>query len=351
MDSKKTTSPSGKYTLTTTSINRRPGAWNYTRGVITETATGRVIAEVKRNYPSFPNLFVEGHPNGHDYLVCGENYQGQTVIELDTGERRDFLPDTAAKGRGFCWSRYKFEPVTKMLVVDGCYWAAPYEMRFYDFTDPMEKGWPELPLPHCIDADYADNSPNPILHEDGSVTCTASRDVSGEDEEEDRYEVFERTRVRRDGDKMVIVEEWVDPAELARRAEWKRRQEEWDRAWAEYKATDPVYLLFKQLTPKEIFPTSDEYVGVGQTYDGWDPKRKWSDTRISSRLAKDQVLGNGLKASVEIEWGRKEAPIRLALWAEGQGPQVLWWDRSEENMREAITAARTFLAGAMPASG
>src|SRR6185312_13000866 len=88
--------------------------------------------------------FVEDHPNGHPYLVTGADYQGQTVIELDTGRRRDFIPDAAKDGVGFCWTDHRFDPSTQLLIVEGCIWAAPFEYRFYDFSDPMEKGWPEL---------------------------------------------------------------------------------------------------------------------------------------------------------------------------------------------------------------
>lgn len=117
------TSPSGKYSLTISTIETKPGCWDYTCGVV--KAGDREISTVKRNYSSFPFLWIEDHPNGHDYLVCGENYQGQTVIELDTGKRRDFLPEEAKKGHGFCWGSCTFDRTTMMLVVCGCIWACP----------------------------------------------------------------------------------------------------------------------------------------------------------------------------------------------------------------------------------
>jgi hypothetical protein len=76
-------SPSGKYRLVVTSYTTG------TLGVITRVADGEEIARVDRNYHSFEHTWIEDHPSGHDYLVCGEDYQGQTVIELDTGARGD----------------------------------------------------------------------------------------------------------------------------------------------------------------------------------------------------------------------------------------------------------------------
>lgn len=32
----------------------------------------------------------------------------------------------------------------KLIVVDGCYWAGPYELVFYDFSNPMGIPYKEL---------------------------------------------------------------------------------------------------------------------------------------------------------------------------------------------------------------
>ena len=136
-------SPSGRYKLIVSSIETKPGCWNYTLGKVFAVGSDTPIAEIRRNYSSFPRTWVEGHANGHDYLVGGEDYQGQTVIELDTGKRRDFLPPEAAQGHGFCWAGAVYDVASKLLIIEGCFWACPYEFRFYDFSDPMS-GWPQL---------------------------------------------------------------------------------------------------------------------------------------------------------------------------------------------------------------
>lgn len=152
-------SPSGKYKLLVTPYKTKNGCWNYTRGQVYKKKDDCdncwfLIADVKQNYSHFPFGWAEGHPNGHDYLLCSENYQGQTVVELDTGKRIDFLPSQAHEGVGFCWVGRLPSPDMKMLAVEGCFWACPYEIVLYDFSDPMN-----LPYKQLLRADmYSDTS-------------------------------------------------------------------------------------------------------------------------------------------------------------------------------------------------
>lgn len=125
---------SGKYVLTIEQLHTGKGTWEYTRGTV-KTKSGSMIAVVDRNYSRFPFAFVEGHRDGHDYLICGDDYQGQTIVQLTTGERAD-------KFIGFCWSDIHPSPDGQIIAVEGCGWGGPYELVFYDFRDPMK-----LPLP------------------------------------------------------------------------------------------------------------------------------------------------------------------------------------------------------------
>lgn len=149
-------SPSGKYRLRVWSYETGEGHWAYSRGEVFCGDTR--IAEVKRNYSTFPFAFVEAHPDGHDYLVCSQDYQAYTVIRLDTGERVDLLPEpvsktvtyvdsgkekeltvvTHANTYGFCWAAIHPHPNKTILAVDGCLWACPYEVRLLDFTSPLQ---------------------------------------------------------------------------------------------------------------------------------------------------------------------------------------------------------------------
>jgi len=94
-------SPSGTYALEISRFGTKSG-WNFSQGTVRQAGIDKPIAVIRRNYGSFPYLFIERHANGRDYLVAGEDYQGQTVIELDTGKRRDSLSEGAHDGIGFC---------------------------------------------------------------------------------------------------------------------------------------------------------------------------------------------------------------------------------------------------------
>jgi hypothetical protein len=136
-------SPLGQFRLTIARYHSKPGAWNVSRGVVTRVGDGAVIADIKRNYGAFWHAWVS-HPDGNEYLLCGENYQGYTLINLTQETIVSYLPPEARKGFGFCWAAVYPSPGGRTLAVDGCVWAAPYELRLYDFTDPMVLPFPEL---------------------------------------------------------------------------------------------------------------------------------------------------------------------------------------------------------------
>jgi hypothetical protein len=79
-------SPSGRYRLDVVSWSPTSGC-EYAEGIVRAGAASDPVATVRRNYGVFPFTWCEDHPGGHDYLVGGEDYQGQAIIELDTGRR------------------------------------------------------------------------------------------------------------------------------------------------------------------------------------------------------------------------------------------------------------------------
>lgn len=137
---KKILSPSGRYELTVRLTKKVPQYWQWSSGKVIDLEKERVVAMVHRDYPHFPFCWVEGHPDGHDYLVCGEHYQAYTIIQLDTGLRRDWMD---ISGTGFCFVEIDWEADEPgELNVYGCYWGSPFENYVYDFRNPMD-----LPLP------------------------------------------------------------------------------------------------------------------------------------------------------------------------------------------------------------
>ena len=83
--------------------------------------------------------------NNHDYLLCGEDYQGQTIIRLNDGRRKNFLSPGSHKGQGFCWASVIPSPNKTKLAVFGCIWAFPYEILIFNFSEPFKQpeflGW------------------------------------------------------------------------------------------------------------------------------------------------------------------------------------------------------------------
>ena len=143
-DSGKTVvSPSGNYGLEIYRYFAGPKSWNYSRGIVRRLSDNKVIADVKRNYGHFWYTWVK-HSNGNEYILCGEDYQGYSIVNL-TGETHDvFFPEDGYKGTGFCWAAIYPSPDGLVLAVDGCYWASPYEVVFFDFSDPANLPLPEI---------------------------------------------------------------------------------------------------------------------------------------------------------------------------------------------------------------
>ncbi len=136
-------SPSNNFELSVEAYSRGPSTWEYSRGRVRRIADGKETADIKRNIGHFFHSWVQ-HSNGHEYLICGEDYQGQTVVNLTTGEKHVFFPDVGYGGGGFCWTAAWQSPDSTLLAVEGCYWACPYEVVFFDFAEPDLLPYKEL---------------------------------------------------------------------------------------------------------------------------------------------------------------------------------------------------------------
>jgi hypothetical protein len=136
-------SPSGRFRLEICRYSTGPKSWNYSRGIVTRLADGTRLADVKRNFGHFWHSWME-HANGHEYLLCGEDYQGYSVVNLTAGTCKTFFPQEGYGGGGFCWAEVYASPDTLVLAVDGCYWACPYDVVLYDFRDPEHLPFREL---------------------------------------------------------------------------------------------------------------------------------------------------------------------------------------------------------------
>jgi hypothetical protein len=136
-------SPSGKFKLEIHHFSHEEGIrrYNYTKGIIMDSSNN-TIDIIYRNYDPFPYRWVE--IDDTEYLVCGLDYQGYSIVDLSKKETRHYVPEEAYEGHGFCWAEIFFFEQKKLIMVDGCYWAAPYELVFYDFSKPMDLPYIEL---------------------------------------------------------------------------------------------------------------------------------------------------------------------------------------------------------------
>lgn len=333
-------SPSGKYKLIITPYATSPGCWTYSQGLVYRVGDETLIAEVQRNYSSFFFSFVEDHPNGHQYLVTGEDYQGQTVIELDTGRRRDFLPEAAAQGCGFCWAAHKFDSATCILTVAGCFWACPYEYRVYDFSDPIGTGWPELVCENegMDDLEYR----WPDIEPDGTIKAyqplyVAESDDDTDDDAEPPPKILAAIKTfKREGLTLKFLGEWVSDEEQ----EYRRKRAEAEAAYkakmAAFKATDPLYLKCMELCADPAF-SPEEYLWVGVTHQNWCPTWQGDEQRAGKQIAKAETI------TVKLEWGMVTGPVKIEVYKEGKKFEDKWFPHSVEGMVEAFDYAKEFL--------
>ncbi len=324
---KESLSPSGKYKLVLRSLATKPGCWNYMQGEVFEVASGKRIAKVIRNYCSFPHLFIEDHPNGHPYLLCGSDYQGQTVIELDTGKRKETLPRAAFLGFGFCCADFRFDPGTKLLTAAGCIWACPYEYRFFDFSDPIGSGCREIEYDALLD----EENPWPEIDVDGVITC---RQVDSKDKEK----ILSIQKFKVDGQRLlrlVRIEEWVSDEEKARRianAEARKAYE----AWVEnLKTTHPLFLRSLELLKDPVFEPDTSF-SIGSTHGTWCPTWKGDERRICRRVA--DVKGG---YTLDLEFAVDTGPIKLCIYFAGKSQEPMFFPH--DGMDDALAYAKTLL--------
>src|SRR5688500_4536509 len=135
-------SPSGRFRLTIRFYRTAPGRWSYSRGTVTRIRDGAPVCDIQRNFGVFHHSFVT--KDGREYLITGRSYMSQTIVDLDRGQEFEPTGDHY-NGGAFCWARCYLSPDGNTLAVDGCFWACPYEYRFFDFSDPSN-GWASLPI-------------------------------------------------------------------------------------------------------------------------------------------------------------------------------------------------------------
>lgn len=72
--------------------------------------------------------------DGQDYLLFPEDLEGQSVVDLSSGEIAGHSP----VGGGVIWTEFHPSPDRSFLAVVGCYWAGPWQVTVYDFRNPLD---------------------------------------------------------------------------------------------------------------------------------------------------------------------------------------------------------------------
>jgi hypothetical protein len=296
------TSPSGRYQLAIHDLDRT------SRGVVTRVADGTVVCDLTRNYGMFHHTFVT--KDDREYLIAGRSYMSQTIVDLDRGMEYE-PPGEQEDGSAFIWTACFLSPDGNTLAVDGCVWACPYELKFFDFTDPAE-GWPELPI---AEREYLE-SPSDALR----PTWIDARTIDVHQHDRDQ-QPSERTRLERRGDAMIVVEHWVSDAEQERRAARARHEAELDAWWATFRVSDPLYLRLVELVRVHALP--------GDTL----------AHRPGARKIVQYFRRAEPKASADLYWDIEAATVRVQLYdALGAESEKRSFDATVTGIEAAIAA-------------
>lgn len=358
-------SPSGRYRLVIRSYDQGSGCWRYTRGTVYRVSDGELVCDIKRNYSTFHHSIVT--KNGEEWLITGRKYMGQTLVNLDTAQEYE------SNEGGFCWSSHTLSPDGNTLIVDGCFWAAPYEIKLFDFTDPS-KGWEEVPITTLAEYEKHGDDPEtvawhplpsddlePEFDEQGRLiafesvdffipTAQREHDMSdeqieavGEEAYEDkanwRREVDVRSVLERRGRVFVIVEKWMSE----RRKEDRRRQAEWQKedtarklAW---QASDPLWAELKARLENDPDLSLGDCWWVHPSQNDREKGEKnpaFFYPYVNSRNPVE-------KRRAQLKWGVLEGPLSAELWVYAKGSSSEIFERSSEGIQRAIETVRKHL--------
>ncbi len=136
-----TFSPSKKYRVDTF-VNE---CYSYIK--VYDAVLNELIFEFIVNEDTFRHGW--GTKNATEYLVCAEDiYGGQTIIDLTNKKLEGYSPEV----EGFIWTDIYLSPDGTKLATIGCYWACPFVIKIFDFTNPLD-----LPLRELKEIELLDN--------------------------------------------------------------------------------------------------------------------------------------------------------------------------------------------------
>jgi hypothetical protein len=114
-----------------------------TRRLIIKDKINEIILETKS---IDDHLLIEliKHRNGKNYILFNTDLYGYSIFCINENKTQHFIPEEVLMNKEtFIWTDAKYCKINDVLMVNGCYWACPWGVAFYDFSDPMN-----IPLPH-----------------------------------------------------------------------------------------------------------------------------------------------------------------------------------------------------------
>lgn len=336
-------SPSGKYKLLIRAYETKPGCWPYSRGTVYRISDGVEVCDIKRNYSTFHYSWIT--KNNQEWLISGSSYLNQVAVNLDTGE---LFENGKGDSSDFCWARCFISPDGNTLVVDGCYWACPYEYKFYDFTDPS-KPWIELEIEEFIDAT---GGKNPIWLDNNTIQCFQCSEIYtkfgkiydelSEEEIEQlsnsdddwSWRIDATLTLQRQDNKMVIIKEELTEKEKENRRKQKEASEKWN-AWVQdFKNNNELFLTLKEYV-KKFKIDWDKHFGCGGGFE---------NRRISVLFREDPKWFYNMpvfkilnRKAVDLEWTLNGSNICVKLWNKnGNKHNDVEFDSSREGMISAL---------------
>ena len=135
-------SANGNYLLNVDvyAVNDPHRNWYISVATITDLRTNEVVAQIKRNDDSFFFAWIER--DEIEYLICSEDLEGQTVIDLT----HHHIASYSSEDDLFIWMEFYPSPSMDKIAIVGCCWACPYVVAVYNFHNPTQ-----LPLKRIIE--------------------------------------------------------------------------------------------------------------------------------------------------------------------------------------------------------
>lgn len=139
---------------------KNENGWDYTKMdvyLVDASQNETFIISINRNIYFEFYLIIEDY-KGTDWMLISENYHGGIgVVDLKTGIKYTYDPERDENDEphtqywciGYSPS---FDREKEQISIIGCYWACPYTVRTFDFSNPTS-----VPYPLVTEVDEEDS--------------------------------------------------------------------------------------------------------------------------------------------------------------------------------------------------